>query len=100
MWKGKIVSINISPKKGQPMQSIDEVHAVPGKGLEGDRYFNRTGTFSKKPGEGRQVTLIEIETIQALEVERGIRLVPADTRRNLLAWPLIAWWERSSRLEK
>jgi MOSC domain-containing protein YiiM len=84
MWKGKIVSINISPIKRQPMQSINKVHAVPGKGLEGDRYFNSAGTFSEKPGEGRQVTLIEIEAIQALEVERGIALAPADARRNLV----------------
>ena len=83
MWKGKIVSIHISPVKGQSMQSISEAHAVPGKGLEGDRYFNQTGTYSEKPGNGRQVTLIEIEVIEALK-EQGTTLTPSDARRNLV----------------
>jgi len=84
MWKGSIVSINICPTKSKPMQSVDEVHAVPGKGLEGDRYFNQEGTFSDKPGEGRQVTLIEIEAIEALKIEQGISLTPGEARRNLV----------------
>ena len=65
------------------MQSLDEVHSVPGKGLEGDRYFNQTGTYSEKPGEGRQVTLIEMEVLDALKAQ-GVPLEPADVRRNLV----------------
>jgi MOSC domain-containing protein YiiM len=74
------------------MQSVTEVRAYPGRGLEGDRYFLGTGFYSKKASYGgREVTLIEIETVEALlsgignaEGERlGIKLTAADTRRNI-----------------
>jgi MOSC domain-containing protein YiiM len=57
---------------------------VPGRGLEGDRYFRGEGSFSKNPGGGRQVTLVASEMLDLLEREHGIMLEPADTRRNLL----------------
>ena len=84
MQKGKLVSIYISPSSGQPMQPVTEVRAVPGQGLEGDRYFYQKGTFSDKSGKDRQVTLIEIEVIEALQNEQGISLTPGDARRNLV----------------
>jgi len=56
---------------------------VPGRGLEGDRYFNRIETYSDKPGPDREVTLIEIESVQALKRDLGIRLKPSETRRNI-----------------
>jgi len=83
MWKGKIVSILISSAKGQSMQPVSQAHAVPGKGLEGDRYFNQMGTYSEKPGDGRQLTLIQIEVFEALK-EQGITLTSSDARRNLV----------------
>ena len=57
---------------------------MPGKGLEGDRYFRGEGSFSKNPGGGREVTLVASEMLSLLEREHGIRLDPAETRRNLL----------------
>ena len=36
-----VVGIHIAPAAQQPMVSLEEVHAVPGRGLEGDRYFAR-----------------------------------------------------------
>jgi MOSC domain-containing protein YiiM len=83
MQKGKVVSIFISSVKGQAMQSIREAHLVPGKGLEGDRYFIRAGTFSEKPGGGREVTLIEMEALESLKAQ-GLALEPGDARRNLV----------------
>ena len=47
MFEGTLISINIASAAEAPMQSVDEVRAVPGKGLEGDRYFVRQGTFYK-----------------------------------------------------
>ena len=66
------------------MESVPEVRAVPGKGLEGDRYFRGEGSFSKIPGGGREVTLVASEVLSLLEREHGIRLDPAETRRNLI----------------
>jgi len=84
MWKGEILSINIAHEAGGDIYAVDEIHAVPGKGLQGDRYFDQSGTYSKKPGTGREVTLIEIEAIQALEREQGVNLPPGEARRNLV----------------
>ena len=84
MWKGTVVSIHITPTAAGAMVPIKEVRAVAGKGLEGDRYFNQIGTYSKKPGPDREVTLIEFETIAALDRESGITLEPGDSRRNII----------------
>ncbi|MGH7352284.1 MAG: MOSC domain-containing protein, partial [Candidatus Methylomirabilales bacterium] len=72
MWQGTVVSIHLAETGAGPMVSVEEVQAVPGRGLEGDRYFNHTGTYSKKSGPDREVTLIEIEAIEALKREHGI----------------------------
>jgi MOSC domain-containing protein YiiM len=64
--------------------SVNAVHAVPGKGLEGDRYFNQAGALSEKHGPGREVTLIEIEALEALKRDHEIELDPADSRRNIV----------------
>ena len=63
MVEGSIISISIAATASAPMQTLDRVQAVAGRGLEGDRYYNNLGTFSNDPGSGRHVTLIEIEEI-------------------------------------
>ncbi len=83
-WKGSVVSIHIAPSAAQPTVAVDEVRAVPGKGLEGDRYFNRDGTYSDKHGPDREITLIEIETIEALGRESKLKLNAGDARRNIV----------------
>jgi len=84
MWQGTVVSIHIAAAAERPMVSVSEVRAVPGKGLEGDRYFSHIGTYSNEPGLGRDVTLIEIEAIEALKRDYGIELSPGDSRRNIV----------------
>lgn len=66
------------------MVSVEQVRAVAGQGLEGDRYFTQTGTYSKKPRPDREVTLIEIEAIEALKRDHGIELDPGASRRNIV----------------
>lgn len=66
------------------MRSLDEVRAVAGKGLEGDRYFLEVGTYSKKPGPDRQVTLMESEVFDALKRDYDINLPHNESRRNLI----------------
>jgi len=93
VWEGRVVSLHIAPRAAAPMQSVAKVRAVPGRGLEGDRYFAGTGFYSKKPSHGgREVTLIEIEAIEALfsgvinaeGVREGTKLAAADARRNIV----------------
>lgn len=83
MWKGTVISIHVAQAGAGPMVSINEVRAVAGKGLEGDRYFKKLGTYSNNPGLGRDLTLIEIEAIEALKRDYDIELAPQDTRRNI-----------------
>jgi len=83
MWQGSVVSIHISPAAGQPMETVPEARAVAGRGLEGDRYALGIGYYSKTPGPGgRELTLIETETLEALGA-LGIKLSAAESRRNV-----------------
>ena len=66
MFEGTLISINIAAEAEAPMQSVNEVRAVPGKGLEGDRYFDHKGTFSKSQPD-RELTLIEAEAVEAMK---------------------------------
>ncbi len=66
------------------MVPVEEVRAVAGRGLEGDRYFSQRGTYSKRPGPDREVTLIEIEAIEALKRDHGIEIDPGASRRNIV----------------
>jgi MOSC domain-containing protein YiiM len=83
MSEGKIISIHIAEAASGAVRSLDSVHAVPGKGLEGDRYFLHSGTYSDTPGSGRDLTLIESEQLEGIEREYGIKIGPGESRRNL-----------------
>jgi len=83
MFEGTVISINIAPEAEAPMQSISEVRAVPGQGLEGDRYFDHKGTFSK-PQPDRELTLIEAEAIEALRSEFQVDFGLSASRRNIV----------------
>jgi MOSC domain-containing protein YiiM len=67
------------------MISVEEAHAVPGRGLEGDRYFIGGGTFSDPfPNADSEVTLIEEESVEAFNRDYGGTMDPESTRRNIL----------------
>ena len=83
MFEGSVVSIHIAPVAEGTMISVEQVEAIPGKGLAGDRYFHEVGTFSK-PQPDRELTLIEIEAIEALKAETGLQLAEGDSRRNIV----------------
>lgn len=83
MWKGSVVSIQISPDARGSMRTLNGVRAIAGKGLEGDRYCNQVGSYSHHPGPDREVTLIEIEAIESLERDYRTKLDPKDSRRNI-----------------
>jgi len=93
MSVGSVVSIHVALEASAPMQSRSEVRAIPGRGLDGDRYFAGKGFYSEKPSYGgREVTLIEMEAIEALfhgvinaDGKRlSIKLAPGDARRNIV----------------
>jgi MOSC domain-containing protein YiiM len=79
-----VVSLHIAPSGAAPMQAVSSVNAIAGRGLEGDRYYNLAGTYSNHPGNGRHVTLIEFEAIEALRREYQIALELGSSRRNIV----------------
>lgn len=81
-WQGTVVSIQIG-EISQPLNYVESVEAQAGVGLVGDRYGIGAGTFSKKKGPDREITLIEQEALDALEREYQISVTPAETRRNV-----------------
>lgn len=82
-WDGILTHIHVTPAARQPMRALAEARLIAGRGIEGDRYLLGTGTYSQKPEPGRQVTLIEAETLEALARDHGLELTPAEHRRNL-----------------
>jgi len=83
-WAGQIVFIQISSKATENLVSVSDIRAVAGQGLEGDRYFKKAGSFSNKPGGGRQITLIELESVEAMKRDLKLELEPIQTRRNIV----------------
>jgi MOSC domain-containing protein YiiM len=81
---GEVAAIYVAPKSGADMTPTDAVNAVAGRGFEGDRYFEKLGKYSDIPEPGRQVTLVEIEAIEAVQREHGIAITPGDARRNVV----------------
>jgi MOSC domain-containing protein YiiM len=85
---GHVEAIYLAASAGADPQAVAEATAVPGRGLEGDRYFEAAGTFSGKrknaPGDGRDLTLIEAEAIEALAAEHAIELEQGAARRNVI----------------
>jgi MOSC domain-containing protein YiiM len=81
---GSVVSLHVARTGAAPIQNRDRVEAVAGRGLEGDRYFAGLGTYSRDPGSGRHVTLIEIEALEGLKRDYSIAIAPGESRRNLV----------------
>jgi hypothetical protein len=52
------------------MQELAEANFVAGRGIEGDRYFLGTGTYSAKP-DFREVTVFEMEVLEATCTQRS-----------------------------
>jgi MOSC domain-containing protein YiiM len=84
MFQGQLLDIFVTERKATDLHSVDEAEAVPGRGLDGDRYFRKEGSFSPKDGPDREVTLIEMEALEALGRECDLALAPNQSRRNLL----------------
>ena len=75
---GRVISICIGSEAGAPMREAEEVNALAGMGLEGDRYCRGEGSFNKDNQGKRQVTLIN----GLFLVDSGF--TATDTRRNIV----------------
>lgn len=64
---GSVEGILTSPDAESPLVRVDEVEALAGRGLRGDRYCDGRGTFSA-PGPGYQLTLVEAEVLDSIDL--------------------------------
>ena len=83
MWTGVVESIYIAPAAKEPTQSVEQVQAIPGVGLDGDRYALKQGTFFK-PQPDFELTLIEAEAVEAAKREYQVDLAAGAARRNVV----------------
>jgi MOSC domain-containing protein YiiM len=83
--KSQIVEILTAPSPSDPMVTRASARAVPGKGLDGDRYFNGTGTFSPHPPRPDfELTLIQREHIEFFVSASRLPFTSALARRNIV----------------
>jgi MOSC domain-containing protein YiiM len=83
MEEGRLLAIFTASKKRDDLHAVEEIEAIPGRGLNGDRYCRR-GEPAANGDPGQEITLIESEAIAGLKREHAIELAPAQARRNLL----------------
>lgn len=75
-----VTHIFVASTRGSPPQSVTSVEALPEQGLRGDRYANQ----KNRRGADYQVSLIEIENIEAFVQATGLPLSPDMPRRNIV----------------
>ena len=82
----KVDAIYIARKAGAAMEYLSEARLTAGRGIEGDRYFSESGTFSEKLTglPDREITLIEAEEIDRFNGQQGLSLNYGDLRRNIV----------------
>jgi|SRR5215218_138580 len=81
---GRVELVAVAAAPTAPMRVVERATARAGRGLEGDRYFERTGTFWGPAASGVDLTLVTAEALDALELPSGGRLAYADARRNVV----------------
>ena len=79
---GTIEAVFVAAAGGQPMRRVDEVWAVAGRGLEGDRYATRSGYWTDV--DECQVTLIQAEDLDAITAGKGPAVGDGQHRRNIV----------------
>ena len=80
MFEGQLVAIYVHGRKGEDLRAVESASIALGRGLEGDRYCRKDGAGMPD----QEVTLVEMEAIEALGRECQIEIAPVKARRNLL----------------
>lgn len=84
MTDARVEAIYVANELSGSMHAVHSVRAVSGHGLEGDRYWQAETSSPKKGAPDREVTLIEVEALEAIHREDGIGLGPGESRRNII----------------
>lgn len=77
--QGQVRWLGVRSGRRAPMQVVERLEALVGKGLTGDRYRGQSGSAGK-----RQVTLVQHEHLAAIASMLGRPCIdPLDLRRNI-----------------
>ena len=80
---GVVEGIYVAREGSATMERVEEVNTIEGCGIEGDRYCEGTG-FWTRYGDVCEVTLISGEDLDHIEDELGIRVSNGEHRRNIV----------------
>jgi MOSC domain-containing protein YiiM len=80
---GTIEAIYTAPAEGAAPEKVTHILAVQGCGLQGDRYCEGTGHWSRF-GRVCEVTFIAAEDLEAIERETGVQVKNGEHRRNVV----------------
>ena len=80
---GVIEDIYLAREGGAPVERVEEVEAMIGCGLKGDRYCSGTGHWSRFE-RGCEVTFVEGEDLDLIGLETGLRVGNGEHRRNIV----------------
>jgi hypothetical protein len=81
--RGRVEALALAAEAEAPMTLVAQATARAGRGLEGDRYFAGSGTFSNRYASGRDLTLIEAEALESPALLAG-GLPAEQARRNVI----------------
>ena len=81
--KGIVEGIYVTGEGSAAMKRVEVVRTIEGCGIEGDRYCEGTG-FWTRYGDVCEVTLIEGEDLDYIENELGIGVKNGEHRRNII----------------
>ena len=84
--RGKVEAIALAEQATGPMRAVTQAHALAGRGLDGDRYAAKAGTFTpdNDTARGYDLTLIEAEVLDHLTLPDGGKIDYAEARRNVI----------------
>ena len=80
--EGALADIFVAADAGQPMRRLPEARALPGAGLEGDRYATGRGHWRRT--DGCEVTLVDADDLRRAERRSGVAFADGEHRRNLV----------------
>jgi hypothetical protein len=84
--RGEVEAIALAEEATGPMRQVDQARALAGRGLDGDRYAAKAGTFTPNNdiARGYDLTLVEAEVLDQLGLPEGGKIGYADARRNVI----------------
>jgi MOSC domain-containing protein YiiM len=80
---GVIEGIYLAREGGAPVERVEEVEALKGCGLKGDRYCSGTGHWSRF-GRDCEVTFVQAEDLDRIELKTGLQVKNGEHRRNIV----------------